>query len=80
MFLCNEIASFNINIRDYTDHYFLVLGTLTAAFVGLSILPNDESVNKRRFFLLFSGVCALGGVAYTVIDIVRVSLDENGRG
>ncbi|CAD26409.2 hypothetical protein [Encephalitozoon cuniculi GB-M1] len=77
IFLTGEIASFNMNIRDHKDVYFFIVGTQIGVLVTASIFENEEYVRQRKFLILVSGLCTLGGVAYTVVYISLVSVGSN---
>ncbi|KAL7345303.1 hypothetical protein P7C65_08s1g12990 [Encephalitozoon intestinalis] len=79
IFLCGEVASFNISIRDNKDVFFFVAGTQIFVIFLSFIFFNEEYVHQRRFLLGFSRLCTLGGIAYTVIYIVMASRSSEIR-
>lgn len=75
IFLCGEVASFNISTGDHQDLYFFVMGTQLFVLIVSSLFLNEEYISQRRFLLIVSGLCTLIGIAYVTVYIVLVSND-----
>ncbi|AFM98802.1 hypothetical protein EHEL_081020 [Encephalitozoon hellem ATCC 50504] len=76
IFLCGEVASFNVSIRDHKDLYFFITGTQIFVLLLSSIFLNEEYAFQRKFLLVVSGVCTLASVAYITTYISLSSSDK----
>ncbi|KAG5860528.1 hypothetical protein KMI_01g01690 [Encephalitozoon hellem] len=76
IFLCGEVASFNISIRDHKDLYFFITGSQVFVLILSSIFLNEEYAFQRKFLLVVSSACSLVGVAYIAIYISLASSDK----